>query len=140
MFLTSSFRRGVIPFAAVAVGLAIGLATRRFVDADQPLQFALWFSIPVITALVASVMWWRMLDEVARDAHKTAWYWGASFGMLVGLVGLMLLERSDGGLITTGLHGGTTPESFVALGAILVISAQLVGYLLVWVGWWISKR
>ncbi|WP_334161904.1 hypothetical protein [Phenylobacterium sp.] len=140
MFLTSSFRRSVIPFTAVAVGLVFGLATRRFVDPDQPLQFALWFSVPVVLALVASIMWWRLLDEVARDAHKTAWYWGASLGMFVGLVGLILLERTEGGLITAGLNGGTTPEAFVALGAILVISAQLVGYLLVWVGWWISKR
>ncbi|WP_374470722.1 hypothetical protein [Phenylobacterium sp.] len=140
MTLSSSFRRSLVPVLAIFAGAVVGFGTRHFVQPGEPLQLLLWFSLPLVLALGGSILWWRMLDEVARDAHKTAWYWGASFGMLIGFVALILLERAGGGVITQGLGGKTTPEAFVGLGAMLVIAAQIVGYLVVWVGWWISKR
>src|SRR5512139_1580297 len=40
-------------------------------------------SILVIVAMfAASVVYWRNIDEAAREAHKFAWFWGGTGGML----------------------------------------------------------
>ncbi len=83
--------------------------------------------------------WWSRVDEAVREAHKTAWYWGGSVGMVpvMGLAATLLFDRSgvslerfawvpgDGGLILTGIA--------------VTLLLQLVGYGLFWAGWWLSR-
>jgi hypothetical protein len=83
--------------------------------------------------------WWVRVDEAVREAHKTAWYWGGSVGMVpvMGLAATLLFDRSgvslerfaavpgDGGLILTGIA--------------VTLLLQLVGYGLFWAGWWLSR-
>lgn len=83
--------------------------------------------------------WWSRVDEAVREAHKTAWYWGGSVGMVpvMGLAAALLFDRSgvaldrfavapgDGGLILTGI--------------VVTLLLQLTGYGLFWAGWWFSR-
>jgi hypothetical protein len=83
--------------------------------------------------------WWSRVDEAVREAHKTAWYWGGSVGMVpvMGLAATLLFDRSgvslerfaaapgDGGLILTGIA--------------VTLLLQLVGYGFFWAGWWLSR-
>lgn len=83
--------------------------------------------------------WWSRVDEAVREAHKTAWYWGGSVGMVpvMGLAAILMFDQSglsldrfaavpgDGGLILTGI--------------VITVGLQLVGYGLFWAGWWLSR-
>ncbi|MCR5878698.1 hypothetical protein [Phenylobacterium sp. J367] len=91
----------------------------------------------IIGALVVSVACWRALDEVARDAHKTAWYWGGSFGMLAAFIAFVAAKKLG---LEPLLVAGRGPLDLIELGLIGVIIAQLIGYLVVWAGWWFVRR
>ncbi|WP_296819510.1 hypothetical protein [Brevundimonas sp.] len=92
-----------------------------------------------VGVLWACLAYWRRLDEAAREAHKFAWYWGGSAGL--GVAGLAigylagLGETADLGWL--GLDGSAS--SYLIVGALLVVAAQVVGYVLVWAGWWLWK-
>lgn len=69
--------------------------------------------------------WWRALDEMEKDAQLISWYWGGSMGLGVGLMTAVVL-------------GG--PASPMAQGALLAAGAQILFFLLFWVGWKILHR
>jgi hypothetical protein len=83
--------------------------------------------------------WWRTVDEAVREAHKTGWFWGGSGGMAVAAVFFAALQfvgpevqldrfaliPGDAGLILTGI--------------VLTMVLQIVGYGLVWAGWWLVR-
>jgi len=61
----------------------------------------------LVTAMIASVLWWLSIDEAQREAHKWAWYWGGSTGLMVSvaifIVAMMWGGRGDDRLYP--LHG-----------------------------------
>jgi hypothetical protein len=93
--------------------------------------FALTFAVCVV--------WWRRIDEAAREAHKWAWWWGGSGGMAVGgvLLVAMALQADDAPLPA---KLGTSPADLFAAGIMTIILFQLAGYLLAWAGWWLRHR
>lgn len=94
----------------------------------------------VVAAGFGAVVYWRRLDEAAREAHKFAWYWGGSFGMAIAIVLAVILTR--GGLDTQLVHMSEArgAGNFVGFGMMAAMGVQAVCYLVVWAGWWISKR
>ena len=93
--------------------------------------FALW--IPA---------YWRSIGEVARDGQKTAWLWGGAIGMgvAIGLVGIpAVFPLIDAIIAWVATSPGVVNPSFVA-GVLWVFAAQLIGFALYWLGWWIAKR
>ncbi len=92
--------------------------------------------IVVIALFWVSVIYWRNIDEAAREAHKFAWFWGGTGGMLVmlPLASLVSTER------LVAVVGQRSPSEWVALGFVSLLLAQLVGYGLVWAGWWLRQR
>lgn len=124
--------------ASLAAGGIVGAATA--LDArPSGLVIALILGGALGFALWASLAWWQSADEAVREAHKTGWYWGGSAGLVLA-IGLMALlhfvdpEQSldrfafipgDAGLLITGI--------------IVTIAAQMIGYLLVWAGWWLMR-
>lgn len=116
---------GMALLAAMGVGLLAGMFVRTGPGHLPPSLVVLGCAVLVGTALLASVPWWRKLDDMARDAHLTSWYWGASFG---GGVALMV----------TAAMGGVQGELFQ--GGVMVFGAQAVVYLVFWLGWWALRR
>lgn len=79
-------------------------------------------------------LYWRRLDEAARAAQQSAWFWGGSIGMGVALAAL---------LPPTGarwLPADLDPMLMAPLGGGLVVAGALVGFLVGWALWWIRRR
>lgn len=82
-----------------------------------------------------TLLYWRRLDEAAREAHKFAWYWGGSLGMLVAFAAaLLVIERNAAAFVWPGWD--PSPSAYLFTGAMMVLCAQVIGYILVWIGWW----
>jgi hypothetical protein len=118
----------------VAVGAVIAL--RQGVDLPA------WAQLTMILAVFAgatafTIGWWKLLDEVAKEAHKFAWYWGGSAGLTVAGAVMLLVDSARipvPHMILSGQHTDFT------VGAATVMFAQLAGYAVAWVGWWWSHR
>ena len=84
-----------------------------------------------------TVIYWRNVDEAAREAHKFAWFWGGSGGLLLALPILALLDTPK----LEALFGASgDPARWVCFGAFGLLLLQMAGYGLVWAGWWLSRR
>ena len=111
-------------------------------DMLQQNPLSLWALIAASLLLVAVVtaIWWRNIDEAAREAHKWSWYWGGSAG-LSGVLVLFLLVYMTGGsfgrdtIASAGLTGREL-ELGMATGALLPV----IGYTIAWVIWWWRRR
>jgi len=124
------------------IGFFGGLVTG--VLADRPGSAAFWTTVAFTTVMMAAVLgvsfwWWGRLDEAAREAHKWAWYWGGSSGMLIGLV-LMLVQTTRPADITLPAALGDTPADLIGAGMMAILLFQLVGYGLAWAWWWLGRR
>lgn len=88
-----------------------------------------------VWAMRLMLRYWRGLDELARDAHKTAWFWGGSLGTLIVWVPLSIAfaVEMNGKSIDPALTGAY-------LGALALFGAQIVGYGLFWAGFWLRNR
>ncbi len=100
---------------------------------------AIWLAIFSLGA-------WRRQDEFERAAQKFAWVFGGLFGLLASLAllpfilqpGILdpllaLIDRTLG-----GMSNPATPA--IVLGAIWIALGQLVGFVVCWVGWHVTKR
>jgi hypothetical protein len=115
--------------AALLATLAVGLISGVVIVAGQgrvPLAVIV-LACAALTgaALLATIPWWRRLDHMARDAHLTAWYWGASFG---------------GGVALLAAIAASGVRSPLFYGAALVCLVQVAAYGVCWLGWWAMRR
>ncbi|OYX93530.1 MAG: hypothetical protein B7Y78_08335, partial [Caulobacter sp. 35-67-4] len=69
-------------------------------------------------------------------AHTFAWFWGGTGGMLALLPICVLVDAER----LVAMFGQRDPVEWVALGFVSLITAQLLGYGLVWAGWWLRQR
>lgn len=122
--------------AGFASGLLVGLEPFGKIS---PPTWAVFLVViaAVVGSFAVSLVWWRRLDEVAREAHKFAWYWGGSCGLAVGLILVVFVDI--GRLAPPLLEGPSVREGFVA-GALSVMLAQIIGYGAAWAGWWWARR
>jgi len=89
---------------------------------------------------------WRRQDEFERAAQKFSWVFGGLFGLL-GSLALLPLVLQPGmldpllALIDHALGGMSNPAApAIVLGAIWIVLGQLIGFLLCWVGWHVTKQ
>lgn len=116
---------GAALLAGVGLGLACGLLIAAGPGHISLAAIVLACAVLVGLALLACMPWWRRLDHMARDAHLTAWYWGASFGGGVAL----LAAIAASGVRNPLFHG-----------AAMVFFAQVAAYGVFWLGWWAMRR
>jgi hypothetical protein len=139
-FQRSSLFGAGVALGMLALGLITGFATQHLAPEGQPLAMAAWMVVPIAIAVGGSIWWWRSIDEVARASQKTAWFWGGCFGLFVGVIAFVGVTAADPGIITRLFPSEDKPVELVALGILGAVAAQMIGYLLVWAGWWLSKR
>jgi hypothetical protein len=86
-------------------------------------------------ALAFIWLYWKRLDEAAREAQKFAWFVGST-GAIVLTAPIMLFLR----LGALPLPHGVTPAVGFGLGFAMLGLAQLIGFLIAWAGWWWARR
>lgn len=117
------------------LGLGSGLLSGLSINLPEPLVFGA--SVVAVVALFwVSVIYWRNIDEAARAAHTFAWFWGGAGGILVMLPVCVLVNAER----LVAVLGQRDPFEWATLGFVSLLTAQLVGYGLVWAGWWLRQR
>jgi hypothetical protein len=120
-------------------GGAMGAAWTGLQEAEisvpRPL-LALGALIAIVVLSWVTVIYWRAVDEAAREAHKFAWFWGASGAMLLSLPILALTDTAK----LQALFGPGDPARWVSIGVFSLLILQIAGYGLVWAGWWLVRR
>jgi hypothetical protein len=126
----------------IVLGLLGGVASAF--SADMPGQLGVLLTAAVLAAVMGGslwlgVWWWRRVDEAAREAHKWAWFWGGSCGMLLGFICLLTVSIR-GSDIPLPASFGETPHDLLVSGMMAILGFQIVGYGLAWAWWWLGRR
>lgn len=91
-------------------------------------------------ALWIGAEWMRSVDEAAREAHKSAWYWGGSGGMCVsGVVFILATAGPWREVFTRAIGSGGQPIDYMLAGAALMLAPMMIGYVAVWAWWWLAR-
>lgn len=146
---------GVLRWSAIGItgiGLAVVLgavaatflASRGAVPLDRAvLVLFIAFAVAVmIGAFGIGVVWMRAIDEAAREAHKSAWYWGGSAGMALGgvLLILAILPQAATVELPLWLNGRNDPVAHAVTGAFGLMLFMVTGYSVAWAWWWWKRR
>ncbi|MDC7676052.1 hypothetical protein [Asticcacaulis machinosus] len=102
----------------------------------------LWgmIALLIVLAMAVSILWWRASDEAVREAHKWAWFWGGSCGLMV-VMPVYFLSVATGGEFGESLmayfnaHG-----SAFEFGIMTGLIPPIVGYVIAWGIWWLRHR
>jgi len=109
----------------------------------QKLEIAVSRPVLFVTLLIIlaavfaiNIVYWRNIDEAAREAHKFAWLWGGTGGILLTLPVIALISSER----LVAVMGERSPGAWVLFGMSTLLAAQAIGYGLVWAGWWLRQR
>lgn len=136
-WMNSPNGRSIMVLAGVALAALVLVAGLQMTDLRPPLGVRLGIAVALIVAGVwAACRYWRHVDEAGRAAQKWAWFWGGSFGLVLGeiLLGLMAAGRLD--LMPADLR----PNLLPAYGGAVMVAAQMTGFLVAWAWWWARRR
>lgn len=137
---------GALGGVSAAVGWTIGYQEGRGspVDVDHAMFWAMGAvaTIAMVGAMVTTLAWMRSIDEAAREAHKSAWFWGGCGGLAVGGVFFILASIPPAAAveITAWFPGRTDPVAYAATGAAALALLMGAGYSLAWTWWWWKRR
>jgi len=118
------------------VAVAVAGLSGRVIDG----KFIGWLILLLLPlTLFITGLWWRRLDEAAREAHKWAWYWGATGGLILVLPLLIALDIGHGADMARplGFVGG---DELIMFGMLSVLVLQVLGYAVAWAYWWLRRR
>lgn len=138
MTMTKQARKTAIMTGLFGVGLATGVSVRWIDGLPQPVVIALTLATFALIVWAAFYCWY-LLDEAQREAHKWAWYWGGSTGLLVGMIAVSVALRIDPNLAEAIQPNGTS-KTFVELGFVAATTSTLIGYGVAWAAWWMTRR
>ncbi|KAK0330671.1 hypothetical protein LTR94_031936, partial [Friedmanniomyces endolithicus] len=130
-----------VGLAALLIAPIAGFIVGYFFSHDEALMQVLLNRVaPVVMGLIAvggmagglwtGVLWMRSIDEAAREAHKSAWFWGGSAGMAIGgvVVIMTFLPQSANWVPPITFFGRTDPAAYAASGAYAMMLVMLAGY------------
>jgi hypothetical protein len=94
----------------------------------------------MVAAFWLACVYWRRIDEAAKAAQKTAYFWGASLGGGVGIAVCALLGKPFAAGYAHWLSGLAPQVSHLVLGGLIVLVVQTLGFLAAWAMWWRTRR
>lgn len=127
---------GLLGLLGVATGFSMARAAG--LETPQGLKWAILLA-SLVPAVWLTLVYWRRIDEAAREAQKTAWFWGGSAGAVVGFPGVAWLISRD---VTLGglLPADASASALVQAGAVAVLGCQVIGFFVAWAIWWWRMR
>jgi hypothetical protein len=120
-----------------ALGFWVLIAVALFARGTTGLAFGYAAGVWLV---VFSLLAWRRQDEYVRAAQTFSWIFGGLLGLLASLAFLPVLIQPG---VLSPLLGWISDDPAAAafiLGAAWIVTGQLIGFLLCWVGWHIAKR
>lgn len=139
---------GFLAFLALVfvVGVVVGYLSARGAEFDKD-RVVLWLvgliAVGAMTgAMAITIAWMRAIDEAAREAHKSAWFWGGCGGMAVGGVLVILASVPQAAAFDPSpwVPARADPAAWMALGASALALLMVAGYSLAWAWWWWRRR
>ena len=124
-------------FAATAAIVAALIGGALLARESVAVLFAL-SALAMAALLLASVWWWRGVDEAVREAHKAAWFWGGLVAVCAATPFLLLLAGMPEQRVRSAL--GDEPYDLFSTGALACLLVQLAGYAVAWAVWWLKRR
>ncbi len=127
---------------AFLIGGAFGFFTSRAEDGSglPPWVLPVGAAVMMAVGLAVTVVYWKRLDEAAREAHKWAWFWGGIGAYCLAVLVLTWLVTLPPDLDLPAFVGRTDPAALISLGASAVILGQTAAYLVAWCFWWLRNR
>ena len=124
---SSKLRRAA--WLAAAVTLIGAIAGSVLLGEVGPGRY-FWLTFPILVVVCvvagqASAPWWRRLDDMQRQGQLISWYWGGLGGGLVTLA---------------ALAAGKGVHSPWAIGGMMMLGGQSLGYVIYWAAWARSRR
>ncbi|WP_374514803.1 hypothetical protein [Brevundimonas sp.] len=136
----------LVVVAMVVVGFFVARLSAQGAEVDVE-RIAFWISTGVAVvsmsgAMAITIGWMRAIDEAAREAHKSAWFWGGCGGMAVGGVLVILASTPHAAALQLPSWFGerTDPAAYMATGAAILALLMVAGYTLAWAWWWWRRR
>ena len=132
--------------AALAPVALVGLFAGPIVAAGGWWTWFALFAVALVCFFVFTHLYIRRLDEAAWEAQKFAWLWGGVAGIVLGFAALAIpspLRTLIGEALMAAVEADSAAASYAVsfhLGALYILAAQVVGFFVVWIGWWVRKR
>jgi hypothetical protein len=102
----------------------------------------LLFGLALVSLLLFGVgAWRRKTDEVAKEAHKFAAFWGAFIGLPFGLFALALVAMLFAPHhLPSGAGIASVPTIWMLAGALFVYGAWFICFFVALAAWWLRHR
>ncbi|MFI4974320.1 MAG: hypothetical protein ACHP84_07280 [Caulobacterales bacterium] len=126
---------------AIVIGGIVFIASR--VDPHAPQRawtMTAAYVAAVAWAAVFTTLYWRRLDEAAKEAQKFAWFFGSIGAMALSAPVIVFWRLSGAAFLAQVFGRAATPGAFFAMGWVSLALLQTVGFLFVWIGWWRVRR
>ncbi|MFT3996174.1 MAG: hypothetical protein QM667_02115 [Asticcacaulis sp.] len=96
--------------------------------------------VALLLVLAFSIVWWRSIDEAQKEAHKWAWYWGGSTGLLVALFAYIITLVGGDAAFMDYVRLADHEGRLLSLGILTAFVPSIVGYGIAWGVWWLRHR
>ena len=114
---------------------------------SRPVHWTLT-AVAVLWGLGCAGQAWNRIDEVAREAQKSAWFWGGSFGLFVALTAAMTTQTVWFGQAWAGFFGWLDankghwrlPQLSFLSGVVFACLVQSAGAAIGGIIWWTRAR
>lgn len=136
--MTKETKKNAVMAALFAAGLISGFLIKWLGPLPVAVHIA-WMAAVLALAIGLGFYCWSLLDEAQKEAHKWAWYWGGSTGLLVGCIVMVLVSRIDPHLVEL-IRPNASPRAYAELGFSAAALSTLAGYGVAWAAWWITRR
>lgn len=144
---------GGIAFAFIAGGIAgyldgsseaaNGTAPIADAVASSPLIFWLLVGggfIGGLAGMWGAAKWYFSIDEAAQRAHLEAWYWGASWALILPTPFILASLFVDAATWDYLENLNLTATQMAGVGAAMLYGLLIAGYGVAWLVWWWRRR